>query len=65
MGNNKKQEFELLGEIFEVSLFPNLYSVYQNNKTWAEEQLQSVANAWHEGNISSAAIALESDLAHG
>jgi hypothetical protein len=65
MEKEAKQEFELLGETFEVEFFPNLYSMYKNNKTWAEEQLQSVANAWHEGNISSAAIALESDLAHG
>lgn len=65
MRKEVKQEFELLGEVFEANLFPCLYSAYKSNKTWAEEQLMFVANAWHEGKISSAAIALESDIAQG
>jgi hypothetical protein len=54
--------FELCGESFQIQNFPNLYDMYLNNKGWAEEQLKSIADAWHEGDVVSAAQALESDL---
>jgi hypothetical protein len=57
--------FALLDETFSVSSFPNLYRMWQISPENAEVQLRSIANAWHEGSITAAAIALESDLAHG
>lgn len=62
---NKPEIFEVLGEEFEAEYFPNLYRIFQNNPKWLEEQLKSIADAWHEGSIVSAAQALESDSAHG
>lgn len=59
-----KGTFEILGEVFEIKYFPDLYAMFKANKTNLEEQLRSIADAWHEGNIGSAAIALESDLNH-
>ena len=44
---------------------PNLYRMYQANPENAAAQLQSIADAWHEGSVIGAAQALESDLAHG
>lgn len=63
--NSKKGNFKVLGEDFSAEHFPILYRMYQANRENLEGQLQSVADAWHEGNIASAAMALESDLAHG
>jgi len=58
-------EFVLCSERFQKDNFPNLYRMYQANQENAETQLQSIADAWHNGSINSAAIAFESDLAHG
>lgn len=60
----KEEYFEIAGEKFEKRYFPNLYRMYEASPQNAEEQLRSVADAWHEGKIVSAAQALESDLAH-
>lgn len=57
--------FELLGETFSKEHFPNLYRMVETSRENAEAQLQSIAAAWHNGSIVSAAQALESDLAHG
>ena len=59
------EEFLILGEKFPTGEYPMLYRRSQMNKEWLEEQIQSVADAWHEGDIVSACQALESDLQHG
>lgn len=56
--------FQIAGENFETKDFPNLYEMYKISPQNAEDQLRSIADAWHEGNIVSAAQAFESDLAH-
>lgn len=56
------ETFEVFGERFEIKYFPNLHAMFKANKLNLEEQLRSIADAWHEGSINSAAIALESDL---
>lgn len=62
---NKDEQFELLGQTFDVEHYPHLYGMVQVSRENAEAQLQSIANAWHDGSIVSAAQAFESDLAHG
>lgn len=57
-------DFEVLGERFKIKYFPNMHDMYRTSKCNLEDQLQSIADAWHEGSISSAAIAFESDLRH-
>ncbi|HEY4499081.1 MAG TPA: hypothetical protein VJH94_03400 [Candidatus Paceibacterota bacterium] len=57
--------FIVLGETFSVEHFPNLFQMYQTSPENLERQLQGIADAWHEGKIVSAAVAFESDLAHG
>lgn len=56
--------FDLLGESFSKEHMPNLYRMVETNKKNAEIQLQSIANAWHNGSIVGAAQAFESDMAH-
>ena len=55
----------VLGEVISKGNQPILYRREMMNKPESERQLQSIANAWHEGSIRSAILALESDLAHG
>lgn len=62
--DSNSTNFELLGETFSKEHMPILYSMVQTNRENAERQLQSIANAWHNGSIVSAAQALESDMAH-
>lgn len=63
MKNNIQSEsFELAGETFQIKYFPNLYAMTKTSPTNTETQLRSVADAWHDGDIVSAAQALESDL---
>lgn len=57
--------FELCEETFSKEDFPNLYRMTEANRENAEDQLQSIADAWHGGSIASAAVAFESDMAHG
>lgn len=45
--------------------FPKLYDWAKRNPGTLESQLISIANAWHNGNTTSAAISFESDLEHG
>jgi hypothetical protein len=59
------QIFSVCGEDFEIRHFPHLYGMVQTSRENAEAQLRSIANAWHDGSIVSAAQALESDLGHG
>ncbi len=58
-----QEQFNICGETFETRYFPNLYEMYKISPKNAEDQLRSIANAWHEGHIVSAAQAFESDLA--
>lgn len=59
---NYMDTFGVLGHKFEVKHFPCLYRMYQTSPENLERQLRSVADAWHEGSIVSAAVAFESDL---
>lgn len=52
----------LLGETFSRKRFPRLAAMVDTNRANAEAQLKSIADAWHGGDIVSAAQALESDL---
>lgn len=62
---NKNEQFELLGEIFDIEHFPHLYQMVQTSRENAERQLKSIADVAHEGSVVSAAQAFESDLGHG
>lgn len=55
----------LLGESIDPDNTPILYQKALINPEELERQLKSIANAWHEGNIKSAMLALESDMEHG
>lgn len=59
-----KTTFTLSGEEFEIMRFPSVYKIYKHDPTWAETQVNSLADIWHEGDIVAAINALESDLSH-
>lgn len=61
----KSKPIEVLGKQINPKYYPNLYRMAKRNPEGLAEQLQSIADAWHEGSIASAMQALESDLAHG
>lgn len=61
----KNKPIKVLGKEIRPENFPTLYKMAQTNLQGLEEQVQSVADAWHEGSVVSALQALESDLAHG
>ena len=61
---NQYRHFKICGEWFSSAYFPNLAQMEATSSNNAENQLKSIANAWHDGDISSAAIAFESDLQH-
>ncbi|HAT68550.1 MAG: hypothetical protein A2481_02405 [Candidatus Yonathbacteria bacterium RIFOXYC2_FULL_47_9] len=58
------EKFTILGEVFERKHFPNIARMFDRDPSNTEQQIQSIANAWHEGSIVSAAIAFESDLGY-
>ena len=58
MGN----KITILGEVFERHHIPKVSRMFGTNQSNTERQIQSIADAWHEGSISSAVVALESDL---
>ena len=60
-----EKEVLILGESFDRELFPKLAEMMDRSPAETEAQVQSVADAWHEGSIVPAVMALESDLAHG
>lgn len=60
-----KPNIVILGEVIDPENMPRLYNWAENNPETLEKQLDSIAKAWHEGNIRSAMLALESDLQHG
>jgi hypothetical protein len=57
--------FELCGEHFQIVYFPKIHRMFKHDPEWAEEQIKSIADVWHEGDMISATVALESDLEHG
>jgi hypothetical protein len=59
-----KRTFELLGHSFDMETFKNIYFIYSTDPGWAEEQVRSIADTWHNGSVLAAAIAFESDLNH-
>jgi hypothetical protein len=54
----------ILGEELDEKNFPNLYKWAKTNPNTLVEQIESVADQWHEGSHTSAIIALEMDLSH-
>ena len=58
----KEEPIMILGHKIDKENFPKLYSWAKSNPATLVEQLQSVADGWHEGNIGMAMICLESDL---
>ena len=64
MTKNKKKEFVVLGVSLSQEHFPVLYRWAESNPETLNERLQDLANKVYEGNVSSAAQALESDLEH-
>ena len=61
----KEKPITLLGEDIDPDNMPILYHKALVNPAELERQLSSIANAWHEGDIRAAMLALESDLQHG
>ncbi|MCL4384180.1 hypothetical protein M1116_01910 [Patescibacteria group bacterium] len=57
--NNK---VTILGEVITKKDLPKLYKWAKENPATLVEQLKSIADKWHEGNIRSALIAFEMDL---
>jgi hypothetical protein len=62
--NKNDQTFNICDTQFEIKHFPVLYERHRYDAEWLDKQVQSIATAWHEGNIASAVVALESDLVH-
>jgi len=60
----QKTFFICNGKIFKKEHFPVLYDYASKNPDAFLAEMNSVASAWHEGNITSAAQAMESDLQH-
>ena len=63
MKNNNR--ISVLGKKLTREHYPKLYQWALDNPATLEKTLQSVADKWHNGNLTSAAVALESDLEHG
>jgi len=55
----------ILGKSLDTENYPKLYRWAKENPATLEDHVKSVASAWHEGNVRSAMVALESDLEHG
>ena len=60
-----KKQIQILGKIIDYKYYPKLYRWAKTNPETLEDQIKSIAKAWHEGSIVSAMQALESDLEHG
>lgn len=63
--NRGKTVLKILGETIDPDNMPKLYNWAISNPETLQRQLKSIADAWHEGSIRAAMIALESDLEHG
>ena len=59
------ETFLVAGEQLEKRHFPKLYGKYEHDLAWLNEQVVSIADAYHDGSVIAAAAALESDLEHG
>lgn len=60
----KQKPIKILGEMIDSENFPVLYKWAKTHPETLEIQLKSIAKAWHEGSITSAMVAFESDLEH-
>jgi hypothetical protein len=60
--DDERPTFTVCGEVFEKAYSPKTYSHFQKDPEYFQKKVKSVADAWHNGNISSAMQALESDL---
>jgi len=61
----KDKKFEIitiLGVELDKGNFPVLYEWAKSNPATLAEQAQSIADAWHGGNVGMAMVCLESDL---
>lgn len=59
------EKIQILGQEISKEEFPMLSAMIEKDKEHAERTINSVAKAWHGGNVMSAMQALESDLQHG
>jgi hypothetical protein len=59
------KKIQILNEPIDPDNMPILYQKALANPKELERQLKSIADAWHEGSIRAAMLALESDLEHG
>ncbi len=62
--SKQNQKLIILGEELDPKYFPKLSRWALTNPSTLEDQLKSIAEKWHEGNIVAAILALESDLSH-
>jgi hypothetical protein len=60
----QQKPIKILGEKIDPDNMPILYHKALVNPAELKRQLSSIANAWHEGSIRAAMLALESDLEH-
>lgn len=58
----KDKPIIILGEEIRKEYLPKLYEWAKSNPATLAEQLKSVADAWHKGNIGMAMVSLETDL---
>ena len=54
----------ILGQSFLRMDIPRVARMWDTSQENAESQIQSIADAWHQGDVRSAVQALESDLRH-
>ncbi|KKT77079.1 MAG: hypothetical protein UW73_C0028G0004 [Microgenomates group bacterium GW2011_GWB1_44_8] len=60
----KQKEFEVAGVKLQKKHYPVIYKSVQRNQALADEKLKALADEVYEGDVGSAAQALESDLEH-
>lgn len=60
----QKKEFDPLGLKLDQKNFPVLYRSWKHDPVWLEKRLRALADAVYQGDVASAAQALESDLEH-
>lgn len=61
----ENQIITISGVTLDKENFPKLYAWAKKNPETLEQQLISIADAWHGGNKDMAAVSLESDMEHG
>ena len=60
-----KHTVKICDVVIDPENMPKLYKWAKENPESLKQQLNSIAKAWHDGDIRAAMIALESDLEHG